>query len=243
MRKHGISDHDASALLKGRAPVARPDLVPLADAVSELRAAAFETLPRPSAGLASRLDVARATGISTSTVPSPDSGAVETSTRETTGSASLQGRVKSMFTWFAGLGIAAKVALGLTVAAAAGVTGVGAVGAFQNLAPAVSDGEVVVPTDAPTVEPTGEPTGEPTAKPDTFGQSVSERAHELGKGSDGRAFGEEISGEAQQLGDDKRQNDGTTTDDGTADEGTADDGTADDGVVNGNKPETPGPQN
>jgi hypothetical protein len=179
MKKHGISDDDAAALVTGAAPADRPDLAPLAHSIAEFRSAAFATPPRPSAALRTRLELA------------PETEAAAASAR----SLAFRGRMKRMFAWFTGLGIAAKIVLGVSVAAAAGATGVGTAVGINTLVSATSEQEQVAPeqdaTDAPT---------------ENFGGSVSDRARELGKDSDGAAFGEEVSEEAQQLGDDKAHN-------------------------------------
>ena len=51
-----ISEQDALRLAHGRVP-GRPDLNPLADLLTEYRAAAIGSAPRPSAALAARLDM------------------------------------------------------------------------------------------------------------------------------------------------------------------------------------------
>lgn len=216
MRKHGISDDDAAALVTGAAPADRPDLTAFASSISEFRRAAFAAPPRPSAELRSRLDLVG--GISPAAV---SNGVVESDDAREPALArpvASVGRMKRMFAWFTGLGIAAKVVLGVTVAAAAGATGVGAATGITTLVSSHSEQEQIAPTDEPTEVP-AEPTGTPT---DTFGGSVSDRAHELGKDSDGAAFGEEISEEAQQLGDEKAQNpDGTGADNAKNGDGVA----------------------
>lgn len=134
--------------------------------------------------------------------------------------ASHRERVKNMFEWITGLSLAAKILLGLSVAAVAGVTGAGASGAFTDIVVTQTPTEEVIvtaepadeSTDGSTDESTDDPTAESAAESDNFGESVSERAHELGEDGDGAAFGEEISGEAQQLGDEKRQNPSPVTD-------------------------------
>ena len=200
MRKHRISHDDASALVKGEASATRPDLVPLADAIADFRIAAFASPLRPSAELTARLELAETSGISQEASPTWRAETIKVRARVTDSPAPVLGKVKKMFAWFTGLGIAMKVALGLAVAAAASVTGVGAVVAYNEIAPTFEQ-EQVTPTDDPTDEETTDPTD-----PDTFGTSVSERAHELGKDSDGAAFGEETSEQAQQLGDEHAQN-------------------------------------
>jgi hypothetical protein len=217
MRRHRISDHDAAALLAGSAPLARPELAPLAQSLAHFRVAAFEALPQPSAELASRLDLAQGSEISTLAVSSPDSGMVTTPVPATAAAGSHRERVKNMFEWITGLSLAAKILLGLSVAAVAGVTGAGASGAFTDIVVSQTPTEEeVIATDEPADESTDGTTDESSDDPadefDNFGESVSERAHELGEDGDGRAFGEEISGEAQQLGDEKRQNGSPVTD-------------------------------
>ncbi len=217
MRRHRISDHDAAVLLAGSAPVARPELAPLVRSLADFRVAAFETLPQPSAELASRLDLAQGSEISTLAVSSPDSGMVTTPVPAPAVAGSHRERVKNMFEWITGLSLAAKIVLGLSVAAVAGVTGAGASGAFTDIVVTQTPTEEeVIATDEPANESTDGTTDESSDDPadefDNFGESVSERAHELGEDGDGRAFGEEISGEAQQLGDEKRQNGSPVTD-------------------------------
>lgn len=140
-----------------------------------------------------------------------------------------------MFEWIAGLSLAAKILLGVSVAAVAGVTGAGASGAFTDIVATQEPTEGIVVSEEPADESTDDGTGESAEEsadvestgvsehPDNFGESVSERAHELGEDGDGRAFGEEISGEAQQLGDQKRENGSPATD--APDDDATDDGT------------------
>jgi hypothetical protein len=209
MRKHRITDDDAEALVKGTAPAERPDLTTLAHSITEFRAAAFVTPPRPSAGLRARLELAPESEISTPAHPNEVAVSIDARRPATSRPVASMGRMKRMFAWLTGLGLAAKVVLGVSVAAAAGVTGVGAAVGIDALVSTTSEQEQVTTDDDATDEAT-EPTDAPTDAPDNFGDSVSDRAHELGKDGDGAAFGEEISEEAQQLGDDKAQNpDGT----------------------------------
>lgn len=202
MRKHRISDDDAQALVTGEAPAERPELTSLARSISEFRVAAFATPPRPSAELRTRLDLAPASRISAGAATQVGAETSDAGKPETSRPRASVGGMKRMFAWFTGLGVAAKVVLGVTAAAAVGATGVGAAAGITTLVTTTTEQQQVTPTDDPTdvsVDPTQTPT-------DTFGDSVSDRAHELGKDSDGAAFGEEISEEAQQLGDEKAQN-------------------------------------
>lgn len=208
MRKHTISDDDAAALVTGQAPAERPDLATLARSISEFRDAAFASPPRPSAELRARLDLAHAGGISSEAVSNEAADVIDAAEPASSRPRASVGRMKRMFAWFTGLGIAAKVVLGATVAAAAGATGVGAAAGVNILVSASAEQEQqqVIPSDEPTEAPTGSPTDEPSS----FGDSVSERAHELGKGSDGAEFGAEVSTEAQLQGELNAQNpDGT----------------------------------
>jgi len=209
MRKHRISDDDAAALVTGTAPADRPDLTTLATSISEFRDAAFASPPRPSAELRARLDLAHAGGISPGAHPNRGAETIDARQPAASRPVASVGRMKRMFAWFTGLGIAAKVVLGVTAAAAVGATGLATAAGVNALVSTTAEQEQVTPTD----DPTDTPTDEATDESDTFGDSVSDRAHELGKDSDGAAFGEEISEEAQQLGDEKAQNpEGTGSD-------------------------------
>jgi len=161
MTKHRVSDDEAAELLRGSAPSARPELAPLAESISNFRAAAFESVPQPSAELSARLDLHGAPREIVSMTPSSSAHTA----------ASQQGRVRQMITWFTGLGVLAKIFLGSTVAVAAvagaGVGGVlpgGAQGVFETVV------SVVVPsTDEfePTPTETRTPSPAPTEDADT----------------------------------------------------------------------------
>jgi hypothetical protein len=247
MRKHRISDADAATLLKGQVPVGRPDLAPLAEAVTEFRTAAYSAPLAPSAELAARLDLARASGISVTAASASDAVTVGAPGLATSGAASRKRKVKHMFSWFIGLGLAAKIALG-TVVAAAAVTGAGVAGvlpgdvqeAFDTVVtvvdPAVDPGvdPAVDPSADPTTDPTAEPSAEPTEdanvfdpESESFGEWVSERAHN--KDKNGHDFGQETSQVAQ------HKNDGTDGQDAadTTQVDDGDQGSATDGDSNG----------
>jgi hypothetical protein len=187
MRKQRITDHDASALLQGRTPDERPDLAPIAESVAHFRAAAFEAAPRPSAELLSRIS-ASTPALAAATSASPS------------GEVSSQGRVKkNMFASIAGLGLATKLVLGISVAAVAGVAGAGAAGVLPTQQPS----EIPMPT--PETTSTAEPTAAPTWSADeykNFGKWVSLRAHD--KDSVVGPFGKMISEAAHQKNQDKR---------------------------------------
>ena len=59
MKNHRITDDEAAALIRGRTPHARDELSPLAEAIAGFRASSFGTPPRPTAAVASRLDLDR----------------------------------------------------------------------------------------------------------------------------------------------------------------------------------------
>ncbi|MCK8610043.1 hypothetical protein [Agromyces sp. C10] len=129
MRNRRITDDEAVALLRGQAPAARDDLAPLAEALGALRTASSDAPPRPTAALASRLDLDRASWISTPRTEDPTT-APTLSTRST---APRSRRRNMAIEWFAGLGIAAKIAIGASAAAAVSVSGAGAAGAAGML--------------------------------------------------------------------------------------------------------------
>lgn len=204
MRTHRISDDDAAALVKGTAPAERPDLAPLARSVTEFRDAAFASPPRPTAELRARLDLAHAGGISPEAVSQETANAIDAREPASSRPRASVGRMKQMFAWFTGLGIAAKVVLGATVAAAAGATGVGAVTGVNILVSANAEYE-----QEQQVTPGGDPTDE-ADEPGTFGDGVSDGALELGADgtTTGAEFGAEVSGEAQLQGEGNTQNPG-----------------------------------
>ncbi|WP_210509197.1 hypothetical protein [Naasia sp. SYSU D00057] len=160
MRKQRITDDEVTALLQGRTPSGRADLESVAAVVDALRLTSFEAPPRPSAELAARLDLERATWIS-----EPAGGLPADATRQVPvlEAAPAKGRVRMFFSWFAGLGLATKIVLGATGAA---VATVGA-GAAHVLPPAIQttfDEAVttVVGDEEPVEDTTGEVAEEPT---------------------------------------------------------------------------------
>lgn len=128
MRKNRLSHADVAALLDGTAPSGRPDLASVAALVDDLRLNSFEAPPRPTAELASRLDVDRASWISPAA-----GGLLQTSDRGAApvlaAPAPKRGKARMFFTWFTGLGLAAKIGIGAG-AVAFGAVGAGAVNAL-----------------------------------------------------------------------------------------------------------------
>ncbi|MGW4929208.1 hypothetical protein ACWEOH_08655 [Agromyces sp. NPDC004153] len=127
MNTHRITDDEAPALLRGRVPADREDLTALAEAVAEMRQAAFQAPPRPSAELALRLDLERAERIS------PSLPATTPATALTPASSPRTRRRRVAFTGLASLGLATKIAIGAGAALAVGVGGAGAAGAVGAL--------------------------------------------------------------------------------------------------------------
>ena len=109
MRNHRITDDEAAALLRGRTPHARRELSPLAAAVSEFRGSSLGTPPRPSAAVAPRLDLDR---VSTIVALPPENPDMTASLPLTAARSARRSRVA--LEWFAGLGLAAKIAIGAT---------------------------------------------------------------------------------------------------------------------------------
>jgi hypothetical protein len=125
MRKQSISTEDATAILSGRAPEARPDLEVLVSALDDFRLASFEAPPQPSAELAALLDAEQAPRFS----PSLQRAAATKTARNAWATAwrrpTLLVRRSRLIGWIAGLSLAAKISVGAT-AAAVGVVGAGA---------------------------------------------------------------------------------------------------------------------
>lgn len=192
MRKHRISEREAEVVLSGHAPSSRPDLVPLADSIAEFRAAAFELPARPSADMVSRLGPLGDSRITSHTESQPGTG--ESRKRVT------------MFSSIAGLGLAAKIALGAGVAVAAtagagaaGVLPAGAQDAFNTVVSTVVPGsQVDESTDPATDDGSTAPDPASTNHPDNFGSWVSERAQDPDKV--GSTFGHETSEAAKENG-------------------------------------------
>jgi len=222
MRRHRMTDGEAEALMRGTTPATRPELAPLATYLTEFRAAAFSVPPQPSAALRDRLTGASVPEISSETAPR---GVVDVDSGRTT----TAGRIKRMFAWFSGLGVAAKILLGVTAAVAAGGAGIGTAAGVNSIVSSVTgEQQDVEPT--PTVEPTDageDPAEDATPEPGEFGSWVSDRAHELGEDGDGHAFGEETSEQAQQQGDDHAQNPEGTGQGEHGGSGSQDDGSDD----------------
>jgi len=198
MRKRRISERDTHAILSGQTPATRPDLAPLADSIAEFRMAALESPVRPSPDLVSRLGLLGESQDSSRTESQPGTG--ESRKRVT------------MFSWIAGMGLLAKIALGTGVAVAA-TAGAGAAGVLPNGAQDAFDQVIstVVPSvqDDEATEPAtddSEPDPASTDHPDNFGSWVSERAKDPDKV--GRDFGKETSEAAKQNGNGPKTTDG-----------------------------------
>src|SRR4051812_5301102 len=130
MRNQRITDAEVTALLQGRTPSGRTDLESVAAVVDAIRLTSFDAPPRPSAELAARLDLERATWISDAAGGLPVDATRRVSRPETV---PARGRVRMFFSWFTGLGPAGKIVLG---AAGVAVATVGA-GTAHVLPPVV----------------------------------------------------------------------------------------------------------
>jgi hypothetical protein len=199
MRKHRITDADVAKLFSGHAPQGRPELELLATSLSEFRTASFESVPRPSAALSTRLGVGKPPRVSKTNASLFDVETIET-TSPTRDKRSLKG-VRTVFTWIAGLGLGLKIALGVAVAAAA-TTGAGAAGLLpfgtqQAFDEVVS---VVIPAEPEDgiddgVTDEGDVTEGYDPAEGNFGGWVSDQAQD--KPGTGQEFGEMVSDEAQ----------------------------------------------
>ena len=176
MNEHRISDDTADAVLRGRAPEGSPEFVAVAEAVAEFRRVSFEAPPRPSAELALRLDLERAARLSTDRQNASTAAIAHPVWAPTP----RKGKRKVALGTFAGLGLAAKIAIGAAAAAAVGVTGAGAAGAVGAL-------------PAPAQEVFNQVTGHPG------GDNVSET------GIENSEFGQKTAEEARQKAEEKRE--------------------------------------
>jgi hypothetical protein len=196
MRTHRITDEEVSAVLQGQTPAARDDLAAVADAVMEFRRASIEAPPQPSAELALRLDLERATRIS---APAPGVNASTVVKTPVNQASTPRTRRRSVaLSGFVGLGLAAKIAIGAGAAAAVGVTGTGAAGAagvlpteaqvvFNQVIGVEVDGENV----GETVESGTKAAEEARLKAEQARQAALDKAEELSKTGLGTA--EELS--------------------------------------------------
>ena len=165
-----ISDAAAEAVLRGHVPAGSPELAPVAEAVAALRTVSFEAPPRPSADLALRLDLERAARLSTDRQHASTT-AVSPQVAEWT---PRRGRRRVAVGAFAGLGLAAKIAIGAVAATAVGVAGAGAAGAVGGLpAPAQEVFEQVTGQ-----HPGGEHVSETGIENSEFGQETAEEARQ-----------------------------------------------------------------
>jgi len=126
MRKHRLSDADVTAILNGNVQDAREDLRILANAVDAIRVAYSDSEPRPSAELAARLDLDRH-GVAVPAGELPARTTTTTRAAEPAAPGLKRGKLRMIFSWLTGLGLAAKIGIGATAAVAVGV-GAGAAG-------------------------------------------------------------------------------------------------------------------
>ena len=118
-------------MLRGQVPEARHDLASVAEAVAMFRQASLDS-PRPSAELALRLDLERAARLSASVDGLHASTAAWSPVNNEAPTPGTRRR-RVALTGFAGLGLAAKIAIGAVAASAVGVAGAGAAGAVGVL--------------------------------------------------------------------------------------------------------------
>ncbi|MCU1579078.1 MAG: hypothetical protein JWP19_1282 [Rhodoglobus sp.] len=170
MDNYRISEHDAEAVVGGRAPHGHPELVPLANSLAEYRhvAVRVSTSPQPSAALVAYLDGTRSAPIRTSGVRTARSP-----------------RQKRILGGVFGLGVGINVVFGVAIGAAA-VTGAGVAGVLPPVAQHAFDTVVssVAPHDGIHVDDnaplTGSTDGSTTPQDDTtVGGGVQDRARDL----------------------------------------------------------------
>ncbi len=207
MRKHRISDEEASAVLRGQTPDARHDLASLADSVALFRIASFDAPPQPSAELAHRLELERGTRVSPSAIGMPEElGTARTAALRIAAppSGPTFRRSRTIAAGLAGLGLAAKISLGSLAAAAVGISGAGVAGAVGVLPPVVQQTFDELTGHAPAAKEPVQPDDIAPAVTDDVtlehpGKNASETGVERSK------FGQETAEEARKLGEEKRE--------------------------------------
>jgi hypothetical protein len=239
MRNRRITDDDAAALLRGRSPHARDELSPQAAALADVRRSSYGTPPRPSPAVASRLDLERVSTIS----PHPHGENPDTApTLSIRSTVPRSRRRRVAIEWFAGLGLAAKIAIGATAAAAVGVGGAGAAGAAGVLpAPAQQ-----VFDQVSGEHPGGENVSDQGLEHSEFGLETAEEARENGqakreaalenasdKAQQGLETAEEKAGEALETAEEKAGAGLETAGDAAAGAGDQADDAAENGAENG----------
>ena len=216
-----VRNHEAEQLLAGSTPEGRPELGALTDALVEFRAAAYETVPRPSDALAALVSVPGSADVSAAAANASAKSHDRALADEAVAGHPHGG--KRMFEWIAGLSVAAKVAAGTGVLAlgATGVATAGATGVLPGPVQTAFDSAVtVVLTDDEFVEDdligdeepvTNDLVGDEEPVTDDapipgagneFGKWVSENAQDPEK--IGEEFGERVSEQARKLGEQKR---------------------------------------
>jgi hypothetical protein len=133
MNDQPLSHEDATALMAGSLPADRPDLVVLAAAIDDFRDAFAEPAPQPSPELRGWL-----TGAPALLRHGTESAAMAATPVGARTGAALRRRMRAAARALAGLGVAAKIALGGTAALAAVATA-GAVGVLPEKPQAVFD--------------------------------------------------------------------------------------------------------
>jgi hypothetical protein len=203
MRKHPFSDDDIEALLRGDTPQRRPELASVADAVAEMRIASSGTPPQPNAALAALLDHGLvAQGLSAEKGDLPVTAASNASGPARQVFRLPKWRNRMIIEWIAGMGLAAKLGLGATMAAASVATaGVGGVlpgptqGAFEtvvNTTTPFTVGETGTPdTPAPT------PSDVPTPAPSDAVVDAEEKAREEAEDAEEQAREDALDAEEQ----------------------------------------------
>lgn len=173
-------------------------------AVAGFRRASTQAAPLPSAELLARLDADRVAAGSISFDPNATTAA--TSATPMPSSPGTRRR-RVAFTGFAGLGLAAKIAIGAVAATAAGVTGAGAAGAGVLPAPAQEVFDGIVGQQ----EPGGEHISDSGREHREFGQEAAEDG--AANGEEHKQAGQEVAGDATSTGDERSGAGEATADD------------------------------
>jgi chemotaxis protein histidine kinase CheA len=229
MRKHPFSDDFSDeaaveAVLRGETPKARPDLAPLAGAVADMRAASSGTPPQPNAALAALLDHGLVgQGLSAEKGDLPVTAASNASRPATQAFRLPKWRKRMIVEWIAGMGLAAKLGVGATVAAAS-VAGAGAGGVLPG--PVQGAFESVVSTATPWETEAEKKAAEIAAEAEKDAAEAAEEA--AAEAADIAKDAEEKAAEDAAADDSTNSDDATNPDDAAEDARDAEEEAAED---------------
>jgi hypothetical protein len=216
MRNHPFSDDDTvAAVLRGEVPAERPDLAPLAGVVAEMRAESSGTPPQPNAALAALLDHGLvAQGLSAEKSDLPVTAASNAPGPAMQAFRLPTWRKRMIVEWIAGLGLAAKIGMGATVAAAS-VAGAGAGGVLPGQTQNAFDTVVATATPWETEAEAAEKAADEARDAEEQAREQAEEAEEQAR--EQAEVAEEQARDAAEHADDQARDDADNADDAADD--------------------------